>query len=61
MQQQLGFAATETGPARAVAVGLRATLDQLQQQPAGASGDGVRNAEETPSPSGLLVADVLLW
>jgi len=45
----------------AVAAGLRATLDQLQQQPAGASGDGVGNAEETPSPSGLLVADVLLW
>ena len=39
---------------------LRATLDQLQQQPAGAVGDGVGNAEETPSPSGLLIADVLL-
>jgi len=54
-------AATEIGSARAVVVGLRATLDQLQQQPAGAGGDGVGNAEETPSPLGLVVADVLLW
>lgn len=39
-------------PRGAVAVGLRATVDQLQQQPAGAGGDGVGNAEETPLPSG---------